>query len=132
VVARPDRSEVMQIVSRLRKESRKAARDFRYFTPNTWDQHIGLLKSWCARLVDGYKGDSFTPTLRLMATRFLASYGRPTGGMGGVEPMTMRLNLRHTPTHADLFAEAAAKRKMSVTDFIREAALKAAREELGE
>lgn len=126
------RQAVEKMAPMLMREIPAARRDFRYYKPYLWDTHVPLVKSWCQKVVTSYV-KQVSPKLRLAATEFLVTYGPPQGGPAKAdETMVMRSTVRWTANMMDTLAEAARKRGVDVAEFVRVAAMEAARLEVGE
>jgi hypothetical protein len=95
---------------------------------------VSTLRDHVARVIKDRDGTQVPAKTRTLLQQFAVTYGTPRTGTRKApdnEPMSARLNMRFTQSHIELLQEAAGRARVPLTDYIRDAALVKARQDLG-
>lgn len=93
----------------------------------SWDMALRTIRLMLKKVVaDTSRGSKIPVGVRAQLTDFAARYGTQTRGMLSASPMTARYTVRFGSEHDAAIRAAAKAQRISVTDFVRNAAILAA------
>lgn len=134
----PSAEEIRTVAEALADSDQKARRDpvIKRILAGQADHELVMtsLRQHVQRVIADRDSTKVTQRNRTLLLEFAASYGTPRMGARKAPdgaPMSSRVSVRMTENHHDLIERAAAKAGVSVVDFMRDAAVLAARNGLG-